>query len=88
MTMTRMSQLLQQLETAQASLEQRVDHQDVRAMGAHLLERRAPVGEHVKQLNVRLRVQHVADVLGDLCDVLDEQQADLRGRARHGATIA
>ena len=40
-------------------------------------ERLAAVGHDVEQLDLRLRVEQPADVLGDLRDVLDQEEADL-----------
>ena len=83
----RRAQPLQHLEAAQLALEQRVDHEHVRADLGDLIERLTAIGQHIEQLHLVLRVQQVADVLRDLGDVLDEEQANMRRGAGHRATI-
>ena len=69
--------LLDQLGSLDPALEEGVDQDDV---GADLVDRRdrpTTLGQDVEQLDPRLRVEQPADVLGDLRDVLDDQQARL-----------
>ena len=79
--------LLDELRALDPALQQGVDHHDVGAELADLLDRPAAVGEHVEQLDRLLGVQQAADVLGDLRHVLDDQEARLVAAraARHGA---
>ncbi|MEJ7697623.1 MAG: hypothetical protein WKF78_13645 [Candidatus Limnocylindrales bacterium] len=65
------------------ALEQRVDEDDVRAELTDLGERLASVGQDVEDLDLRLRVEEAADVLGDLRHVFDDEQAGLVA-TRHG----
>ena len=68
---------LDELEALDPALEQRVDEDDV---GPHLLdrgERPAAVGQDLEELDPLLRVEQTADVLGDLRDILDDEQARL-----------
>jgi len=69
--------LLHELRSLDPALQQRVDHDDVRPELRHLAEGLAAVGHDVEQLDGRLGVEEVANVLGDLRDVFDEDQADL-----------
>ena len=69
--------LLDELGALDPALEQGVDEDDV---GSQLLdrgERLAAVGQDVEELDPRLGVEQTADVLGDLRDILDDQQARL-----------
>ena len=66
-----------QLGALDPTLEQCVDEDDV---GSKLLDRRqdpAPIGQDVEQLDPRLRVEQATDVLGDLRDVFDDEEACL-----------
>ena len=68
---------LDELEALDPALQQRVDEDDV---GPHLLDRRerpAAVGQDLEELDALLRVEQTADVLGDLWDILDDEQACL-----------
>ena len=78
---------LQQLQAAQLALEQGVDHEHVRPHLGDLIERLTAIGQHIQQLHLILSVQQIPDVLRDLGDVLDEEQANMRRRAGHRATI-
>ena len=61
------------------ALEERVDDDDVGSelgdLGRHL----RAIGHDVEQLDLLLRVQQAPDVLTDLRDILDDEQADLIG---------
>ena len=73
--------LLDQLGALDPALEQRVDEDDVRAELADLA--RPPCEPSVRtssSLTCGLRVQQAADVLGDLRNVLDDEQARLVSR--------
>ena len=59
-----------------ASLEEPVDDDDVRAQLARLGRGAPAVVDDVDELDLRLRVQQAAHVLGDLGHVLDEEEAD------------
>ena len=68
---------LDELEALDPALQQRVDEDDVRP---HLLdrgERTAAVGQDLEELDPLLRVEETTDVLGDLWDILDDEQARL-----------
>ncbi len=68
---------LDELWPLDPTLEQRVDQDDI---GAELVDRRddaASIGQDVEELDPRLRVEQAADVLGDLGDVFDDQEANL-----------
>ena len=65
------------LQALDPALQERVDEDDVRPQLADLGEHLAAVGDDVEQLHRRLRVEQPADVLRDLGDVLDDQQACL-----------
>ena len=65
------------LEAVDLALQQRVDHEHVGAQLADLVEHDAAVGHGIEQAHLLLVLQQVADVLRDLGDVLDQQQADL-----------
>ena len=78
---------LQHLQAAQLALQQGVDHEHVGTDLGDLVERLPAIGQHVEQLHLVLRVQQVADVLRDLGDVLDQEQANMRRGAGHRATI-
>ena len=73
----RLADPLGHLEAVDPALEQRVDHEDVRPQLSDLVQHDMPVGQDVEQLNLVLRAEQVPDVLRDLGDVLDQQQADL-----------
>ncbi len=78
---------LQQLHPAHLALEQGVDHEHVRPHLGDLIERLSAVGQDIQQLHLILSVQQIPDVLRDLGDVLDEEQANMRRGAGHRATI-
>jgi hypothetical protein len=68
---------LDQLESLDPALQERVDKDDVRP---HLLDRRdrpAAVGQDLEELDPLLRVEQATDVLRDLRDVFDDEQACL-----------
>ena len=71
---------LDELRPLDPALEQRVDEDDI---GPQLLDRRdgaRAVAQDLEQLHPRLGVEQTADVLGDLWDVLDDEQSRLIGR--------
>ena len=63
------------LQTVDLALQQGVDDQHVGLKLPDWSSRLATVGDDVEQLDLRLRVEQAADVLGDLRHVLDEEQA-------------
>ena len=71
--------LLDELGALEPALEQGVDEHDVGALLADRGERAAAVVEDVEELDPALRVQQAADVLRDLRNVFDDQQAGLIG---------
>ena len=83
----RRAEALQHLEAAHLALQQGVDHEHVGPHLGDLIERLTAIGQHIEQLHLVLGVQQVADVLRDLGDVLDEEQANMRRGAGHRATI-
>ena len=69
--------LLDQLGTLDPALEQGVDHDDVRAHLGDRRDRASALGQHFEELDPGLRFEEATDVLSDLRDVLDDQQARL-----------
>ena len=69
--------LLDQLETLDPALEERVDEDDVRPELPDRGDRPRAIGQHVEELDPGLCVQQIADVLGDLWHILDDEQARL-----------
>ena len=76
----RLVDLLDELGALEPALEQGVDEHDVGAQLADRGERPGAVVDHLEQLDPGLRVQQTADVLRDLRNVLDDEQAGLVGR--------
>ena len=74
--------LLNEGEALELALEERVDQHDVRAELGDDARHAAAVAHDVQQLDRGLRVQQPADVLRDLGDILDDEEADL---VRHRA---
>ena len=73
--------LLDELGALEPALQQGVDEDDVGAQLADRGDRLAAVGRATSSsLTRRLRVQQAADVLRDLRNVLDDQQAGLVAR--------
>ncbi len=70
-----------EVQAAHLALQQGVDHDDVGVALAHELGHLAAVADHVEELDVRLGVEQATNVLRHLRHVLDEQEADLVGRA-------
>ena len=60
-----------------------VHEHDIGAQLADLAERLATVGQDVEDLDRLLGVEQATDVLGDLWDVLDDEQARLVTAVRH-----
>ena len=86
------AELLGDGHAAHPALEQRVDDDDVGLELLDLAPDLGPVRHDIQQLDLRLGVEEAADVLGDLRDVLDDEEADLvtaghRGRVYQGATV-
>jgi hypothetical protein len=77
--------LLDQLGTLDPTLEQRVHQDDV---GPHLVDRGdgpTALRQDLEQFDPRLGVEQAANVMGDLRDVFDDQQAGMvAGRHRPG----
>ena len=72
-----LAELLDELGALDPALEQVVDEDDVGPQLADLGQRLAAVADDVEQLHRLLRVEQPADVLRDLGDVLDDQEACL-----------
>jgi hypothetical protein len=76
--------MLDELEALHPTLEQSVGDHDVGPQLGDLAGRLRAIRDDVEQLDGRLRVEEAPDVLGDLGDVLDQEQADLGGASgRH-----
>ena len=69
--------ILDQLEALDPALEERVDEDDVGPELPDRGDRPRAVGQHVEELDPGLCVQQIADVLGDLWHILDDEQARL-----------
>ena len=69
--------LLDQAGALDPALQERIHDHDVGPQLLDLEEGLAALAEHVKQLDLALRVQEAADVLRDLRHVLDDEQACL-----------
>ena len=80
----RIADLLHELGALDPALQERVDQDDVRPQLLDLRQRLGALADHVEQLDLRLRVQQPADVLGDLRHVLDDQQARLVAGCHRG----
>ena len=80
-----LAELGDDLLALRASLEEPVDDDDVGPQLARLGRRAAAVAHDVDELDLRLRVQQAAHVLGDLGHVLHEEEADGNARGGHQA---
>ena len=72
-------ELADQRRALDPALEQRVDDDHVGSELGDLARDLRAVGHDVEQLDLLLRVEQAPDVLPDLRDVLDDEQADLIG---------
>src|SRR5206468_7959445 len=70
-----LADLLRDIEARDLSRQQRVDHHDVRLFGRHLRDRGIGLRLHTGDLDFVLAREHRLEVLRDLRQVLDEEDA-------------